>query len=430
MLPDAGSLPVLGEPTMLDIAPVWAGHPVQFALVSAGEWQYAAYYDAERRMTVAARRLAEDTWSYQVLPSSVGWDSHNAIAMAVDGAGHVHVSGNMHNVPLIYFRTREPWDASTLEQVESMVGRNEDSATYPEFFRGPEGTLVFAYRDGGSGNGNHIFNSYDSEAQSWARLLDTPLTDGEGQRNAYPVGPVQGPDHLWHLVWVWRDSPDASTNHDISYAKTADLVQWQTGTGDPLALPIRLSTGDIVDPVPTGAGMINNNTKVGFDADDRPIVGYHKYDAEGNTQLFNARLEDGEWIVHQTSDWDYRWEFGGNGTLVFPIELGGVEAHPDGTLTQTWYHAEYGGWGAFRLDPETLRAVEEIDPPLPYPAELDVPVSDFAGIHVRWARDWNEETSAQMRYLLRWETLDSNRDMEQSPVPPASALRLYGFPKP
>lgn len=424
------SAPAPSEPVQLAIANVWSGHPVAFALVTTAEWQYAAYYDAERRMTVASRKLSEDTWSHQVLPSTVGWDSHNAIAMAVDEVGRVHVSGNMHNVHLTYFRTTEAWDIATFEQVQSMAGSNEDSATYPEFFRGPQGNLIFAYRDGGSGNGNHIFNSYDAETQQWTRLLDTPLTDGEGQRNAYPVGPIQGPDQLWHLVWVWRDTPDASTNHDISYAKTADLLNWQSGAGQAEQLPIRLGTGDIVDPVPAGAGMINNNTKVGFDEQNRPIVAYHKYDSQGNTQLYNARVEDGEWVVHQTSNWDYRWEFGGNGTLVFPIELEGVKAQPDGTLTQTWYHAEYGGWGAFRLDPDTLEALEEIPPPLPYPSELDEPESTFQGIHVRWAHDWNDAAQPDMHYLLRWETLDSNRDMEQSPVPPASELRLYGFAKP
>ena len=32
-------------------------------------------------------------------------------------------------------------------------------------------------------------------------------------------------------------------------------------------------------------------------------------------------------------------------------------------------------------------------------------------------------------YMLRWETLDSNRDMPRTPIPPATHLRLYGFRK-
>src|SRR5690606_33935290 len=133
--------------------------------------------------------------------------------------------------------------------------------------------------------------------------------------------------------------------------------------------------GDIVDAVPAGGGMINNNTKVGFDADNRPVVVYHKYDGEGSTQLYNARFENGAWVVHQTSDWDYRWDFGGGGTLVFEIEVEPLELLGDGTLIQRYYHAQYGGWGAFQLNPETLAAEADIEPPLPYPRELDTPES-------------------------------------------------------
>lgn len=412
---------------VVDIAEVWSGHPVEFSLYTRGDRQFVAYYDAERRMTVAARTLGETTWQVQTLPSTLGWDSHNYVTLALDESGHVHVAGNMHDVPLIYFRTTTPLDVESLSQVASMVGENETSATYPEFFTGPEGNLIFAYRDGGSGNGNHIFNGYDAEAGAWSRLLDTPLTDGQGQYNAYPVGPIQGPDGYWHLVWVWRDTPDASTNHDLSYARTVDLVNWESAAREPVNLPITLATGDIVDAVPAGGGMINNNTKVGFDARNRPIVAYHKYDAQGNTQLYNARFEDGVWVSHRTSNWDYRWDFGGGGTLVFEIEVEPVVAGDDGTLTQRYYHAEYGGYGAFRLNPETLEAEAEIEPPLPYPRELDTPESSTADMVTRWQEDDGASPDPGIVYLLRWETLPSNRDEPRPTIPPPTQLRVYGF---
>lgn len=414
------------EDVVLEVGPVWSSHPVHFALVTTERRQYVAYYDPEQWMTVAARDLDSEQWTHTRLSTQIGWDSHNHVAMAVDEEGYVHVSGNMHNVPLIYFRSARPHDISEFERL-GMAGTHEQSVTYPEFFRGPEGQLVFAYRDGGSGNGDHIFNAYDVETRQWRRLLDQPLTDGEGQRNAYPVGPVQGPDDYWHLVWVWRDTPDAVTNHDLSYARTRDLVQWERADGQPLRLPIRLSTGDIVDPVPVRAGMINNNTKLGFDAQQRPVVAYHKYQSPGGpTQLYNARFEAGAWVVYQTSEWDYRWDFGGGGTLVFEIEVMGVQLQPDGRLTQTFYHAHYGGLGAFVLNPETLRAVERIDPPLPYPEQLDEVESSVAGMRVRWAEDWSGEAPSH-RYLLRWETWDSNRDMPRESTAPPSTLRVYGF---
>jgi hypothetical protein len=420
----AGMPGVIAE--QVDIADVWSGHPVGFYLLTRENRQFVAFYDSDRALTVGDRTLGSTTWKLVRLPTAVEWDSHNDIVMAIDDDGFIHVAGNMHSSPLIYFRTSAALDIDTFQKLP-MVSMNETSCTYPQFFRSPNGQLVFMYRDGESGNGNHIFNSYDLSTKTWSRLLGSALTDGEGQRNAYPVGPIQGPDGLFHLVWVWRDTPDASTNHDLSYSRTADLLNWQRAGGQALTLPMRLSTAEIVDPVPSGAGMINNNTKVGFDAQNRPIVAYHKYDQAGNTQLYNARFEDGAWVVHQTSDWDYRWDFGGGGTLVFEIEVEPVVLQSNGMLTQNFYHAEYGGLGAFRLNPTTLAAEETIPQPVPYPAELAEVESPTPMMEVRWRKDAGTSPEPGTQYLLRWETLPSNRDMPRSPIPPPTKLRVYAF---
>jgi hypothetical protein len=411
------------------VTDVWSGHPVAFSLVTRGDQQFAAFYDANRQMTVAQRTLGATTWRLAPLATMLGWDSHNYVTMAVDGGGFLHVSGNMHGVPLIYFRTSTPLDAGTFQGIPSMVGTNEAQCTYPQFFQGPTGNLVFAYRDGSSGNGNYIFDTYDLATRSWSRLINTPLLDGQGTYSAYPVGPILGPDGYYHLVWVWRDTPDAATNHDLSYIRSRDLVSWQTAGGTALALPIRYGTAPIVDPVPAMGGIINNNTKIGFDAQMRPIVAYHKYDAAGNTQLYNARFENGAWVPHQTSSWSYRWAFGGQGTLVFEIEVEEPKLQPDGSLTQEWFHDQYGGWGAFRLDPTTLAATATIVLPRPYPMALDTPESPTPGMVVRWAFDTGAGPDPSVLYMLRWETLESNRDMARpaDQIPPPTRLRLYGI---
>ena len=92
----------------VEVAKVWPGHPVGFALLTSPPHQYVAYYDEDRQMTVAHRRLGEKSWTYQVLPERVGWDSHNYIAMALDAQGHLHVSGNLHGDPLKYFYASTP----------------------------------------------------------------------------------------------------------------------------------------------------------------------------------------------------------------------------------------------------------------------------------------------------------------------------------
>lgn len=409
----------------VEVAPVWAGHPVGFALLTRGEQQFVAFYDAMRNLTVGQRKLGEKSFRLKTLDTKVGWDSHNYIALDADDDGFLHVSGNMHGVPLIYYRSTRPLDASSLERVPHMTGALEDHVTYPRFFRGPGGEFLFTYRDGGSGNGNQIYNAYDLKARTWHRLLDQPLFDGEGERNAYPSLPTLGPDGFYHIVWVWRETGDASTNHDPSYARSRDLIHWENSRGEALKLPITLKTGDIIDPVPEKGGVINGNVKIGFDAQKRLVVSYHKYDAAGNTQIYNARPEKGAWKIIQTSNWNYRWNFGGFGTLRFEVGLSGVQREADGTLTQSYSNPKDGS-GVWILDPTTLKPTGQKPKAPGYPASIAKVESKWPEMRISWTSDSGKSSQPQTRYVLRWETLPSNQDRARTgPVPPAAPLRLY-----
>lgn len=48
---------------------IWSAVPVGFCLLTHGDRQYVAYYNADRRMVVAMRSLAEDRFTRTVLPS-------------------------------------------------------------------------------------------------------------------------------------------------------------------------------------------------------------------------------------------------------------------------------------------------------------------------------------------------------------------------
>ncbi|MBN1517869.1 BNR repeat-containing protein [Candidatus Sumerlaeota bacterium] len=415
----------------LPIARVPAGFPVGFCLLTAGERQYAAYYDEERRMTVACRALDAEEWQYQTLPTEVGWDSHNSIAMAADDDGCLHLSGNMHNVPLIYFRTSQPWDIATFEKIESMTGENEQSCTYPQFMRGANSELIFHYRDGGSGHGNEIYNVYDTKTKTWKRLLDTPLTDGKDLMNAYMHGPLKGPDGRFHLCWVWRDTPDCQTNHDPSYARSSDLIHWETIDGKPVTLPITLETsGVLIDNVTTQGGIINGCLRIGFDSAAQALASYHKFDENGNTQAYVARFEDGRWIPRQVSDWDYRWSFEGWGSIIFEIRLGAVRPHDEGRLALPFTHVKYGD-GLLILDEKTLEPLGVEAKPPRYPAGLWKLESAYEGMEVRWAEDMGEDNDPASRYVLRWETLPQHRDRpREGELPEPAMLRLYKLTAP
>lgn len=414
---------VTREIEALDIAPVWSGHPVGFALLTRPPHQFVAFYDDQRQMTVAQHKLGQRKWTFTKLPRTTGWDSHNYITLAADDDGFLHLSGDMHVVPLVYFRTKQPLDAATFERLDKMVGSEESRCTYPRFFRGASNELLFCYRDGRSGNGNQIFNRYELSTKTWQRFLDQPLTDGEGKRNAYFDGPTKGPDGVFHLAWVWRATPDAATCHDLSYARSKDLKHWETATGEPLALPIRLGPETIVDPVPQRSGILNTSVRLGFDHLRRPTISYHKADAQGNTQPFIARLESGRWVLHQVTDWPYRWDFGGGGAIIVEVSVSGVRTQPDGRLTAAFHHVKFGD-GDWLLNPQTLRAVGTIRRER-LPARWAKPEGKFPGLKVQWAHDLGNSGETNLSYRLRWETLDANRDRaREGPLPPPSMLRL------
>lgn len=415
----------------LDISKVPAGFPVGFCLLTQGQRQYAAYYDAQRRMTVASRTLKENKWQYQILPSKIGWDSHNYITMTIDDEGYLHLSGNMHCVPLVYFRTSKPWDIKTFERIVAMTGKSEKRCTYPQFTRDADKKLIFHYRDGGSGNGNEIYNVFDLKTKTWKRFLDKPLTDGQGRMNAYMSGPSRGPDGWFHLCWVWRDTPDCQTNHDPSYARSRDMVRWETIEGKPIELPITLETkGTLIDPVPAKGGIINGALHIGFDSSRRPLASYHKFDENGKTQVYVARFEGGKWVRRQITNWDYRWEFKGGGAINFLIRLGTLRPHSEGKLALPYRHVKYGK-GLLILDEKTYALLGTESQRARYPAKLRSPQSDFKDMAVRWAGDMGEVKDPSIRYVLRWETLPRNRDRaRKGPLPKPSMLRLYKFSSP
>ena len=313
---------------------VWSGHRIKPYLLTRGVNQFVAYFDANRQITVAHRRFGS-TWRYYKVDSWLGWDSHNYVTMELDKAGNLHVMGNMHADPIEYFRTSEPFNIRSLKRVSIMVDSAlERKMTYPIFMRNKNDELLVKYRDGGSGNGNEIYNIYDTETKTWSRLHSNQFLDGEGKMSGYFEGPILGPDGRFHLIWVWRDTPNAATNHSLSYARSDDLVDWTDSNGKPIKLPLTLKHTEIVDPVPPFGGMINNNVKIGFDQKKRPVISYHKYDKAGNTQIYIARKEGEGWKSVQISDWkNFRWDFGGGGSLGrFPISPYAPEAIDDSTI--------------------------------------------------------------------------------------------------
>jgi len=412
---------------MMDISLVPAAFPVGFGLYSHEDIQFVTFYDSEHYMTIASRALDAKGWDFQRLDSKVGWDSHNSVVVKVDAKGFIHVVGNLHASPLIYFRSAKPLDIHSLERIPQMTGRDEDRTTYPVFMDGPNGEFIFHYRQGGSGNGYEVFNQWDDGRQEWTRMLDVPLLDGLGERNAYMQGPLAGPDGFYHLIWVWRETPDCATNHTLSYARSKDLIHWESMDAQAVTLPVTIAEKALwVDDTPPGGGLFNPGIRLGFDQSGQVMIGYHKYDEKMNTQLFIARYEKGGWTRQQVTNWHFPWNFQGNGSI--EAELGIDAPKPSGKNRITFgYHRKDVGDKVLVLDAKTLKQVREEAYTYPFPEEINVVESSFPGMMVNTRFDAGKPADGK-RYMLRWETLPPNRDRKrEGALPEPSMLRLVCF---
>jgi len=304
----------------------WAGNSVNVAvfrknaLVSDGTTQYIAYYDARGHVVLGKRRLGSDAWLLQRTAYTGSLkDAHNAISIMVDGAGILHMAWDHHNNGLHYARATAP---GSLDLVEApMLGRDERSVSYPEFFRMPDGGLLFLYRDGGSGRGNLVLNRYDA-AGGWRRVADN-LISGEGRRNAYWQACVDAQGTI-HVSWVWRETPDVASNHDMAYARSRDGgASWEDSSGKPYVLPITAASAEYAARIPKGSELINQ-TSMSFDGAGHPYIATYWREAG---EKRGSTVPQYRVLYHTGSEWrrldlDFRrtpFSLSGMGTKAIPI---------------------------------------------------------------------------------------------------------------
>lgn len=411
---------------------VWSGQRVWFDFDSKGNYQMIAYYDAARQMSVAVREMGDvngGPWIYHKLPSYLGWDAHNKVEAAFDSKGYIHVVGNLHANPLVYFRSTEPYNPRTLVKVDVMVSQaREQQMTYPSLFLGNDKNLYFKYRLGTSNKGRWYYNRWDVERQQWSALHDSTLLDGEDVRSVYPYGPVFGPDGYAHLVFVWRENPKASSNHDLSYARSKDLNNWETSSGEPISLPIKLNSGEVVDAIPMHGGLLNGNTPLGFDRNNNPLITYQKYDNKGNSQVFLSRRDKSGWQTVQISHWqDFRVDLDKSGALDLPlVTTKATQNNADGNIIVS---AVLSGvaW-EWLVDGKTLTVLNggTVDKSLPTAiTQFDI----NNNIPLRVKPMMVEQITPSKEFFISWEAMQPNRDQARENIPPPSTLRVHKLSK-
>jgi hypothetical protein len=314
-LPDLQAIPV---------AKGWARTSVNTTIfrhdgiTTYGDLQYVAFYDAEQRVVLAQRKLGSRAWNFKRTQfKGVCKDAHNSISLAVDGDGFIHMSWDQHSQPLRYCRSIAH---SSLELTDEMpmTGVNEKKVTYPEFHRLPNGDLLFAYRYGGSGRGNLALNLYDVKTRRWTQVHDQVIA-GEGVRSPYWQMALDSHGTL-HLSWVWRESPDVASNHDMAYAKSVDAGKtWLKSNGEAYQLPITADTAEYAAHIGPEHELINQ-TSMCADENGNPLVAtYWRPEGLKVPQFFVIYRDGTNWKTSQVTRRTTAFSLSGTGTKAIPI---------------------------------------------------------------------------------------------------------------
>jgi BNR repeat-containing family member len=310
--------------TLTEVDSGWASNSVNAvvfrknSLVTYKDTQFIAFYDQQQFVVLGKRRSGEKKWQLkQTVYKGNATDAHNTISIMVDGDGYLHLSWDHHNNPLRYCKSREPGSLDMTTKIP-MTGIAESSVSYPEFYKRPGGDLLFLYRDGGSGRGNLVINKYSVASKQWNQLHSN-LIDGEGKRNAYWQTCTDTKGTI-HLSWVWRESPDVASNHDMCYARSMDGgISWEKSTGEKYQLPVTASSAEYAFHIPQQSELINQ-TSMSADARGNPYIASYWRDAGSDIPQYHIIYKKGkQWQVQNPGFRKTAFSLGGMGTKRIPI---------------------------------------------------------------------------------------------------------------
>jgi hypothetical protein len=255
----------------------------QDGITTFNGWQYTAWWDQPGYVNLARRATGSTPWQTIRLADyrTTSTDSHNTISIGISGQdGTIHLAFDMHNSVLKYRRSiaglasspsTANWSAASFGAVaNSLAGQRLSQATYPRFFRAPDGMLQMCIRTGASGAGDLVLFEYRGGAWTY---LGQFLNGTRADNNAYLFG-IEYDDtgldtsDLLHATWTVRETPNASTNHDIYYAYSKDQGRtWRNNAGNVVATTgsnplVASSTGLRVVGIGQNRGLMNQESQV------------------------------------------------------------------------------------------------------------------------------------------------------------------------
>ncbi|MBD3353449.1 MAG: neuraminidase [Candidatus Lokiarchaeota archaeon] len=259
-------------------------------------------------------------------------DAHNGISLIIDKQGYIHISWDHHGNEIHYARSERPYDITSFS-THIPEALTENKLTYPEFYADRRDNILFFYRTGGSGSGNLVLARYEKgkyKNYRWRKLHKNLINHKVKKTfrnilhpfrlsvNAYWQTTVDKDGGI-HLSWVWRDSPNAATNHDICYAYSPDGVAWYKSTGEKYKLPIRVETAEVIVEIPRNSQLINTGT-MAIASENRPIIATYWKGKGDNAPQYKIVYRDGtSWRINNIYDRMLDFSLSGFGSLKIPI---------------------------------------------------------------------------------------------------------------
>ncbi|MBN2165109.1 MAG: BNR-4 repeat-containing protein [Marinilabiliaceae bacterium] len=290
----------------------------QNAIMTFNGYQYITYWNKDKQVCMARKQLPDGKWESIALTGYMSTydlgDNHYNISFGIcKNDGTIHLSFDHHNDEMNYRVSVEglasrpdtsKWSAESFNPVqnylEAGVVLNDTkfagAITYPRFITKPNGDLLFECRTGWSGDGDSHLWEYSGTTHSWLYIGQYLHGRSDGMPNGYVnnCGYINGLHYTpggtrLHVSLVWRDSPDANTNHDICYAysdddgrtwyNTAGNLIGTTGSADVSKLLNLYSNGFKILTVGQNRGLINQEGQA--------------VDTKGRIHILQSYMKDG-----------------------------------------------------------------------------------------------------------------------------------------
>jgi hypothetical protein len=313
-----------GKLKTINVQEGWAANSINAvvfrknSLTTFRDTQFIAFYNQQGYVMLGKRKSGNAQWIFKQTPFKANiTDAHNNISIITDGKGFLHLAWGHHDIPLNYCKSTAPGSLDLTDKIK-MTGLNEQKLTYPEFYNLPDGNLLFFFRNGASGRGNLVINKYNVESGKWAQLHEN-LIDGEGKRNAYWQACVDAKGTV-HLSWVWRESPDVESNHDMCYAKSDDAgLTWKKSSGEKYYLPINDESAEYACKIPENSELINQTSMCADENGNPYIATYWRNKKDSVPQYHIIYKKNGEWEMNNLSFRKTVFSLSGGGTKRIPI---------------------------------------------------------------------------------------------------------------